>query len=58
MKTAELISTARKCGQRTTDCKGCSLDGKEDCLVYLSGRLADELEKATLKITSVKEEYT
>lgn len=46
MKTAELIQIARKCGQRTTDCKDCPLNGREDCLVYLSGQLADKLEMA------------
>lgn len=55
MKTAELIQIARKCGQRTTDCKDCPLNGRDDCLVFLSGRMADELEKATTKTAAVKE---
>ena len=46
MKTAELIKTARQCGQRTKDCKGCPLDGREDCLQYLAGLMADKLEMA------------
>ena len=46
MKTAELIQIARKCGQRTTDCKNCPLDGKEDCRQYLFKELADKLEMA------------
>lgn len=50
MKTAELIKTARQCGQRPKDCKGCPLDGREDCLVYLSGQLADKLEMAVMQI--------
>lgn len=52
MKTAELIKTARQCGYRPKDCKGCPLDGKEDCLVFLSGRLADKLEMALADISS------
>lgn len=50
MTTAELIKTARQCGQRTKDCKGCPLDGREDCRVFLSGRLADKLEMAVMQV--------
>ena len=45
MDTRQLIATARKCGQRTTDCSGCPFNGKIDCLLTLANALADKLEE-------------
>ena len=53
MNTKELIETARKCGQRTTDCRDCSLNGQIDCLLTLANALADKLEEGEKNGTEI-----
>ncbi|MBQ8603889.1 MAG: hypothetical protein IJ410_03475 [Oscillospiraceae bacterium] len=55
MNTAELIQAARKCADRTTDCKDCIMAGKDDCRVQLAGMLADKLEEAISDLEVLKE---
>jgi len=51
MDTSELISIARRCGDRTTDCKtACPFYGQADCTVQLINALADNVQEYEQRI--------